>query len=440
MRGLVFWVSTIVLSVILTGCSFFPSSQTPAPTLYFPTPTRVSSVARVPATGTVLSTPFVVPTLSSTTPIPSTPLISTTSAIPTSPTVVGTPSFTPTPGPPTATPTPAPGEQTLEAAQNVDQALIAFAKAQATGDTGAILQAQQKLLDAANAAAPIAEADQTSYGQQLRSALDAVQGASTGSFDKLNDAHKTLVTIEGSSATPVVIPQPQNQPQQNLPDVAQNLRRAVQAYIQANNNGSRGDLLSAQRDLLTAVANAEAATKNVPSPAAQQIQTALTAIHDGLAGDAGKFQDALTALSGVNNQSNSTATASPSPTPSPSVTPTPTPSATPSPTVSPNASVTGSPVGSSGQHVDLQPLQNAVDNALQGLQNEQNDQNKDNVRRAQDDLRQAIQKASDAISDDHTPAADKLRDALGTAQAAASGDFTKIQTARDQLKAALTGQ
>lgn len=355
------------------------------------------------------------------------------------PSVLTSPSITPTPGPPTLTSTPAAGEQTLAAAESVDQALIAFARAQGSGDTQATLAAQQKLLDAANAASSVAGLDQTSYGQQLRSAISSVQDAAGGNFDKLNDAHKTLAQIEGSNATPVVIPRPANQTQQSLSDVAQNLRQAVHAYNQANGSGGRDDLLSAQRDLLNAVASAEAATKNLHSPQAQQIQSALTSIHDGLAGDSGKFQDAENNLANVNAQPSPSTSPTPSPSPSPSSTVNPTPSPSPSTTPSPAASTSPSPTASAGpvsQHVDLQPLQNGVDNSLQALQNEASDQNKDNVRQAEDNLRQAIQKASDALADDHSPAADHFRDALATAQAAASGDFSKVQQARDQLKAA----
>lgn len=412
----------MIVAGALAGCSFGSSSPTPVTNLVIRTPTKVSST-----TGITQPTPLV-----RTTAIVGTPLVSTT------PSVVTSPTITPTPGPPTATLTPAPGEQTLEAAENVDQALIAFAQAQASSDTQAMLQAQQKLLDVANAAESIAAVDQTSYGQKLRSALDAVQDASTGNFDKLNDAHKTLVQIEGSEATPVVIPRPMNQSRQSLTDVAQNLRRAVQQYSQALSNGNRDDLLSAQRNLLSAIASAESATKNVHSPAAQQIQTALTAIHDALAGDSGKFADAANALSNLSSLPSASATVSPTassvPSPSPSATATPSMTATPSPT----GSATGT-TSSNGQHVDLQPLQSSVDNSLQALQSVANDQNKDNVQRAEDDLRRAIQKASDALADDHSPAADKLRAALNTAQGAAGGDFSKIQEARDQLKAALGG-
>lgn len=423
MRRIILGICLMVVAGALTSCSF-GSSPTPVANLVVRAPTRVPSPTRI-----TRATPIV-----PTTPGVATPSISTT------PSVILSPTITPTPGPPTATFTPAPGEQTLEAAENVDQALVAFAQAQASGDTQALLQAQQKLLDAANAAASVAALDQTDYGHKLQSALDAVQGASTGNFDKLNDAHRTLLQIEGSAATPVVLPRPMATTQQSLSDVAQNLRGAVQQYSQALSNGNRDDLLTAQRNLLAAIASAEAATKNVHSPAAQQIQAALTAIHDGLAGDTGKFGDAANALANLPSQAGSTATPSPSATPSPTFTPTPsataTPSstATPSPTSSANTTATSTPAS---QHVDLQPLQNAVDNSLQALQNEVNDPNKENVQRAENDLQQAIQRAFDALADDHSPAADRFRSALSTAQNAASGDFSKIQQARDQLKAAL---
>jgi hypothetical protein len=186
-----------------------------------------------------------------------------------------------------------------------------------------------------------------------------------------------------------------------LPDVAQSLRRAVESYNQALNNGSQSDLLRAQRDLIVATAAADTATKNNHSPLGQQIQTALSAIHDGLGGDTGKLAVADNALAAVGGQ---------------------------------NGNAPSQPT----QRVDLQPLQNALDNKLQSLQTEATDTNKENVQRAEDDLRQAIQKASDALTNDHSPGADRFRDALGPAQAVASGDFTKIQTARDQLRAALS--
>jgi len=425
MRRVIFGMSTIALAIILAGCAGAPSSPnvllSPPATRLSGTATAVRSVAALAARGT----PSVVSSGA------------TTPTVATVPTVLTTPTITPTPGPPTDTPTPAPGQETLEAAQSVDQALIAFAQARSTGDTQATLQAQQKLIDAASAAAAVAGLDQTDYGQQLRNALDSVQAAATGDDGKLNDAHKTLVQIEGSTATPVVLPNLQSQPRQSLSDVANSLRHALDEYTQASNNGDQGGLLRAQRDLIVAVANAAAATKNAHAPLAQQIQSALTAIHDGLAGDTGKFQDAENDLSNLNNVATPSPTVSPtsSPTVSPTASPTTNPTVSPTLSPSPNASASAS-----GQNVDLQPLQNSVDNSLQGLQNELNDQNKDNVQQAKDNLRQAIQQASGAVANDHSPAGDKLRDALGTAQAAASGDFTKIQTARDQLKAAVSGQ
>lgn len=414
MRALTFMTCTIVL-VVLAGCASAPPYPTAISTALPAASPRALAVSPTGVRSRALRSPTVAPTVATT------------------PTVVLSPTITPTPGPPTTTPTPAPGEATLEAAENVDQALIAFAQAQSGGNTQSTLDAQRKLLDATSAAAATGEADQTSYGQQLRSALGSVQAAAAGDNDKLNEAHKALVQIEGSAATPVVMPRPASQSQQSLTDVAQSLHQAVDAYSRANDNGNSGDLLRAQRDLLDAVANAETATKNVHSPLAQQIQTALTAIHDGMAGDTGKFRDAANDLSNAANQ--------PSPSPSPTVDPTVSPTASATPTIIPTASPTANPSTTvqAGQHVDLQPLESSVDSSLQALQNEASDQNKDNVQKAQDNLHQAIQKASDALADDHSPAADKLRNALSTAQNAAAGDFTKIQTARDQLKAA-TGQ
>ena len=413
-------------AMFVAGCS---SSQ-PTPTVA-PSPTALSVVRRAvtrptPAVALAVRTLTVIPAL-------------TTPFVPTTPTIVGTPTITPTPGPPTTTPTPAPGEATLQAAENVDQALIAFAQAQSGGDTQAALDAQRKLLDAASAASAVAAADQTSYGQKLRSALDSTQAAAAGDFDKLNDAHTSLTLIEGSAATPIVIPRPANQSRQSLNDVAQSLKQAVDEYSRANNGGNSGDLLRAQRDLLDAVANAETATRNAHSPMAQQIQAALSAIHDGLAGDSGKFADAQSDLTSAVNQPSPSPTLTMSPTTSATPTMAPTASVTPTLTPSPSMTVGPGTTAQSGQHVDLQPLQNSVDSSLQGLLNEQSDQNQSNVKQAQANLRLAIQKASDVLADDHSPAADRFRGALSTAQNAANGDFTKIQTARDELKAA-TGQ
>ncbi len=421
MRRVGLSISAIALAVIAAGCS----SPQASPTVVLSP--RAISANRVPTKRATVVARLAVATVSLT-------AMPATTVMPTTPTVVGTPTITPTPGPPTATATPAPGEATLQAAENVDQALIAFAQAQSSGDTQATLNAQRKLLDAASAAAPIAQADQTSYGQDLQSALNAAQAAAAGDFNKLNDAHKELAQIEGSSATPVVMPRPASQSSQSLSDVIQSLSQAIDEYTRANNGGNSDDLLRAQRDLLDAVANAQTTTKNSHSPTAQQIQTALTAIHDGLAGDTGKFADAKNDLTGALNQPTTTptATASPTASPTPTVTPTASVTASPSPSPTPGPGT----VTPSGQHVDLQPLQNAVDSSLQGLQNEQSDQNQANVQRAEANLRLAIQQASDAIADDHSPAADRFRGALNTAQNAANGDFSKIQTARDELKAA----
>src|SRR5579884_1608472 len=176
MCKLILWIGAIALIGILVGCnSSSPDESTT-------TNRVVSAPRRAVATSTTTRARAVL-----------TPFVQTTPSVATTPTIVTSPTITPTPGPPTATLTPAPGEATLSAAQNVDQALMAFAQAAASGDSQSTLQAQRKLLDAANNAASIAEADQTSYGRSLQSALDAVQGAAAGDYDKLNDAHKDLV-------------------------------------------------------------------------------------------------------------------------------------------------------------------------------------------------------------------------------------------------------
>lgn len=328
MRTTFFWIGTVFIAVAVAACAPSPPSPTTRPVVsplaspQPPTPAngRTPSAAGSPlALATVASTP----------------------RVRTSPTI------TPTLGPPTDTPTPAPGAATLEAAEAVDQALVTFAQAEASGDPQATLQAQQKLVDAANGAASVAEADQTNYGQQLRSALSAAQAGAGGDFDKLKEAHQTLVQLEGPAATPVVLPPLQNQPQTSLTNIAQNLQNAVNEYNQANTSGNRTDLLRAQRDLLDASAAAETATKNSHAPLAQQIQSALTAIHDGLAGDSGKFQIAANDLSNLNSAASPTATITATVTPTPSATVSPTVTATTTPTLtataSPTPSITPSP-------------------------------------------------------------------------------------------------
>jgi hypothetical protein len=332
------------------------------------------------------------------------------------PTVFVTPTITSTPGPPTATPTPAPDEATASAAQSVDDALVAFAQAQAAGDPAALLKAQRALLAAAAAAAPVANGDPTPYGKQLREALGNVAAASTGGYDQMVDAHKTLTLLTGGSSdlgvgtTPVaILPHPPAQNQQvGLAEVTSNLQKAVNEYITATNSGNQDSLLTAQRDLLQATAAADAASKVGTKQDAKDLQRIVTLLNDGFRGDTGKFQDAATALGSINPQQPGTAVAEGTAT-----------------------------AGTTSTHVDIQPLQNDVDNKLQSLENLKSNPDKQGMQHAEDDLKQSIQKAQDAIADDHSPAADKLRDALGHASEAANGDTTKIQVARDQLKAAL---
>lgn len=452
-------VAGLLLASLLAGCA--PSVTTGPPTSRPATPPRSASpsaASPVPVASVGLVTPSGALTPRA---LPTGSVLATPSLLST-PSVVVSPSITPTPGPPTQTPTPAPSDATLEDAQDLDAAILAFAQAAATGDNQSILRAQQKLLDAANKASADADADQSSYGQQLRSALGAVQAGSGGDFDRLNEAHQDLVKIIGTTGTPVAnLPRPAQQSQQSLSDSAQSLRRAIDAYNQAANGGSPGDLLRAQRDLLAAADTADAATKNLRSPQADQVRRALGAIHDGFGGDTGKFADAASILAAMPDQ-NATATVTPTvavtATPTVALTPTPTASATPTiaatasatPTVSasetvsptPTASTTPTPTTSpgtataAGASADLQPLQSGLDGQLQALQNDRNSADPGTLQRDQDGLRQAIQKANDALADDHSPAADRFRAALSTARSAADGDFSKIQAARDQLQAA----
>jgi hypothetical protein len=337
-------------------------------------------------------------------------LVTSPTTLPTPiPTIFETPTITPTPGPPTATPTPAPDPATVSAAQDVDAALVAFAEAAAKGDPNATLQAQRKLLEATASAVSVASADPSQYGKQLQSALDQISSASTGSYDQMASAHKSLATLAGAGAvvagqgTPFAeLPRPAAQSSASLPDAASALQRAVDNFNKASANGNEGDLLRAQRDLVTAVNAADAASKNNSSPLGQQLGRAVTLVHDGLGGDAGKFRDAAAALGQLSGQSASS-----------------------------------SATATTGLRVDLQPLQNDLDNKLQLLQSALQGTDHSAVQKSEDDLRQSIQKASDATAGDQSPAAARFRDALGHATEAAGGDTTKIQSARDQLKAAL---
>ena len=426
-RKLLDGLSGLVLLAMLTACG---SATTPAsgPTFAVPSPTTSGGTAGrvLPAgTGTFVST--VLPTTSALTTTPAittTTGITATATISATDTVTPTPSLTPTLGPPTATATPVPGQATLSAAEKLDQALVSFAQAAATGNSAQTLQAQRQLLAAANDAQATANADQSPYGQQLRSAISSLQGAATGNYDQMKAAHQELGQIIGSDQTPTVgLPQPATQSQQSLSDVSHQLQQAVDAYSKALSGGNQNDLLTAQRDLLNAVATANAATQNNQSPQAQQIQQALNAIHDGMGGDASKFAVADAALGATPGQNGSIQTATPtlSPTGVATLTPTPHPA-------------------------DLQPLQNDIDNKLQSLQSALGtasqltpnaaNPNAGGLKQAQDSLRQSIQKASDALANDNSPSANNFRNALGTARSAADGDFTKIQAARDQLKAA----
>jgi hypothetical protein len=327
------------------------------------------------------------------------------------PTIVLTPTITDTPGPPTATETPAPDASTASAAQAVDDALVAFAQAQAVGDATALLKAQRALLAAAASAAPVANGDPSPYGKELRDALNNLPGAETGGYDQMVAAHKQLTQLTGGSSdlgTPVaILPHvvAQNQ-QMGLADVTSNLQKAVDEYNAATNSGNQADLLKAQRDMLTALAAADSASKVGTSPDAKQLQKIVTMLNDGLHGDNQKFQEAGAALGSV------------------------------SPQTGKQAAGTALGTATATQH-DLQPVQNDVDNKLQSLQNVAGTADKQGAQHAQDDLKQAIQKAQDALSGDHSPEAAKMRDALGHAAEAAAGDSTKIQTARDELKAAL---
>jgi hypothetical protein len=280
----------------------------------------------------------------------------------------------------------------------------------AAGSPAALLKAQRALLAAAAAAAPVANGDASAYGKQLREALGNVAAASTGGYDQMIDAHKTLTELTGGSTdtgTPVaILPKPPAQNQQvGVEEVTSNLQKAVNEYIAATSSGNQDSLLTAQRDLLTATAAADSASKMGTTPDARQLQKVVTLLNDGFRGDTGKFQDAATALGALNPQPAAAAAAA------------------------------GQSTATAPQ-TDLQPLQNDVDNKLQTLDGQKENPDKQGLQHAEEDLKQSIQKAADAIADDHSPAADKLRDALGHASEAANGDTTKIQVARNELKAA----
>lgn len=412
-----------------------------------------TALARSPS---ALLTPFI--------PITSTIALnvttSVTSTVLVSPSITDTPTTTPTIGPPTATETPAPSQDTLSAAQTINQELIAFAQAESSGNSGTVLQAQRKLLEAVATAQATASADHSPYGQQLRSALSAAQDGASGNNDRLREAYQDLAQILGTTATPFPTINSPAQASQGLTDIVQNLRNAVDAYSKASSSGNQNDMLQAQKNLIQASAAASAATEGDQSPAAQQIRSALTAIRDGLAGDSGKFAVASLDLGSALNQAlTPSATPSPTPTvlatltptptptltgtPTPQITPTisPTPSISPMPTISPTPQETSTTTVSATAtpSANIQSLASGVDSALQSLQNAEVSQNSSGIAQAQNQLKQVVQQASDGLANDNSPAANRLRNALGAAQSAESGDPALIQAARDQIKAA-TGQ
>ncbi len=413
------------------------------------TPPALTSPAAV--TNSTLMTPSALTSLGatmtsySTTPSALTaPGATTTCQGTVTPTIVLTPTITPTLGPPTATLTPAPDQATVAAAAAVDEALVAFAEAQAKGDAQAMLQTQRKLLDVSASAVTAANQDQSPYGQKLRMALDSVSGAAAGNYDQMQDAHKNLLTLGGATLstqqeTPVaVLPRPVAQSQASLPDLLQSLQRAVDAYNTAQNTGNQSDLLKAQRDLVTAASAANAATKNNRTPLGQQIQKAVTLVNDGLGGDSGKFRDAATALAAVdtsNQQATATVAQQATATVAQQATATAVQQATI--TAAQQATATATVATDQGHHAEFQPLQNDLDSKLQMLQSAQAGSDKDSVNRAVNDLKQSIQKASDALASDQSPAANRFRDALGHASEVAGGDMSKLQQTRSELKAAV---
>jgi hypothetical protein len=287
----------------------------------------------------------------------------------------------------------------LVAAQPVAKKAADFRAALSSGDAGNLARLQKELLDEVTRAETAIQSDHSQNADQVRSALASVRDGASGDRAKL-DAGLTALGGQAGNGDQGNVSTSNAQPA-DIAKAADELKGNVEALQRAVATGNADEQLRQQRNLYDAVARAKAAANAGQGKQAEALRSALDSIGNVLGGDTTKLDDADRQLVLATGKA-------------------------------PAAAAAAAPQA----NADLGPALNSLDDRLTAVQRAVQQKDPDALAKAQTDLRDAVNHASDSLQSLPAAKAEKLRAALNAAGEASGGDLTKVQAARDMLKQA----
>lgn len=295
-------------------------------------------------------------------------------------------------------------QQLRSAATSLDQKVSALRGALSGGSRDQLLQAQRDLLEEVTRIEGAIKEIESEEAKRLRDALAMARDGASGDPVKLEGASSRLADLVGSEPTPQgQAPRPSQLTQR--PDaaaIANNLSRRVDAYKEAIDKGDRGAMLRLQQELMDQVNRDEEAVKGISGEAAEQLRSALSDLRNALKGDLNKLNSANATLRLVAAGDEPSRPLQP---------------------LQPQDSRLQAGEEAQRTARELMGSLSSVELALQS-------RSPDDLARAQRELKDA----EDSLSKLPPGDAAALRSAINAAREALSGDRSKLDQARDQLK------
>ena len=366
----------VVALVALVGCQSTPQVQSSQPTADAPVPTDTALATTDASTAADGSVATVDPT-----------------AVDAAPVAPPTPPAPPTPRP-TARPlpTPVPPSQALDpAATALETKVSAFRASLKTQDVAGTLRAQRELLASANDAESAIKNDKSPQAQSVRGAIAEVRAAIAGDNNGLEQADTALRQVIGGASGSLGVTMtsdPSADPAGDLHTLNTDLHDFQQA-IQSKNTG---DALRLQGKLVGEISAAQKLASNDHSDQGKTLNDALALLQKGIDGDPTALATASTVLDKVDGG----------------------PGQAQAPT-----DYAGLAASLAAK---LDAFETATATASQG----------DLLRLQQEILSEATQDEA-TLGSDQSPQAAALRAAIKAARDSASGDLTKVDTARADL-------
>ncbi len=308
--------------------------------------------------------------------------------------------------PASATQPSAGAQQMQQAAASLDAKLAALQQALSGGNRDDLLRAQRDLLDEVSRDQSLANGSNSPPADRFRSALSQAKDGASGDAAKLNGARSDLSGLLGgqqqASGQSQSGQQSGSTQSVDLPSMANDLSRNVDAYKQAIDKGDRATMLRLQQQLTDEVNKANQAVKNGSGQQYEQMRSALGDLNNALQGDLSKLNSANAGLRLVAGGSQ--------------------PSDTPL--------STGSQGNSQQTDQATQEAARQMNSTISDVEKAVQTGNTDDMARAQKELQQA----EDNVGKLPPEQASQLRAAIGAAREALSGDSSKLEAAKKQIQ------